>query len=140
MLHAVHTTLTHGGIMKTRNVVLLATAAALFGVAGCGGDIAKQIVSNEALRTQVMDVLVSHKDLALKTVDRFMANDTLRAAVVDQMLSNENAAKQVLIRIGTNPQALDMVMGVAVRDSAMRGHVVTLIKGVEMATQAQVKK
>ena len=121
--------------MKPRNVILLAAAATMFGVAGCGGDIAQQLVSNEQLRTQVMDALANHKDLALKTVDRFMVNDTLRSAVVDEMLNNENAAKQVLVRIGTNPQALDMVMGVAVRDSAMRGHVMTLLKGVEMATE-----
>ena len=121
--------------MKPRNVILLAAAATMFGVAGCGGDIAQQIVSNEQLRTQVLDVLASHKDLALKAVDKFMANDSIRTAVVDEMLNNENGAKQVLVRVGTNPQALDMVLGVAVRDSVMRGHVMTLLKGVEMATQ-----
>jgi hypothetical protein len=123
--------------MQTRNVILLVAASAVLGVAGCGGDISQQLVSNEQLRTQVIDVLASHKDLALKTVDRFMASDSVRSAVVDQMLNNENGAKQVLIRIGTNPEALDMVMGIAVRDSAMRGHVLTLLKGVEMATKAQ---
>ncbi len=121
--------------MKTRNVILAAVAVAAFGLAGCGGDVAKQLVSNEQLRTQVVDALAAHKDLALKTVDKFMANDSLRMAVVDQMLSNENGAKQVLVRIGTNPQALDMVLGIAVRDSAMHEHVMTLLKGMEMASK-----
>lgn len=123
--------------MKLKNMIVLAAAASALGIAGCGGDIADQVVSNEQVRSQVMDVLANHRDLALKTVDRFMVNDTLRAEVVDRMLANENGAKQVLVRIGTNPQALDMVLGVAVRDSAMRGHVLTLLKGVEMATQAK---
>jgi len=121
--------------MKPRNLILLSAAAAAFGLAGCGGDVAGQVVANEQLRAQVFDALASHKDLALKAVDRFMTNDTLRVAVVDEMLHNESGAKQVLVRIGTNPQALDLVMSVAVRDSAMRGHLLTLMKGVEMATQ-----
>lgn len=121
--------------MKRSNGILVVAAAAAFGLAGCGGDIAQQLVSNEQLRTQVMDALATHKDLALKTVDRFMTNDTLRTQVVDEMLKNENGAKQVLVRIGTNPQALDMVLGIAVQDSSLRAHVLTVLKGVEMASQ-----
>ena len=36
--------------------------------------------------------------------------------------------------IATNPDAFDMVLGAAVRDSAMRGHVLTLVKGIQMAS------
>jgi hypothetical protein len=123
--------------MKARNLFLALSAVPVIGLSGCGGNISQQIVTNEHFRSQVFDVIVAHKDLALKAVDRFMAVDSVRAAVVDHMLLNEEGAKQVLIRIGTNPQALDLAMGVAVRDSAMRQHVLTLMKGVEMMTQAK---
>ncbi len=125
--------------MKTRNV-MLAVALAAIGLAGCSTNLAQQVVSNEAMRTQVLDALATHKDLALKTVDRLMQTDSLRTAVIDEMLKNEEGAKQVLVRVGTNPQALDLVMGIAVRDTAMREHVLTLMKGVQMALDAQKKK
>jgi hypothetical protein len=120
--------------MNARNAVLAATAAMTLGIAGCAGDVSQQVVSNEQVRTQVLDALATHKDLALKTVDRLMASDSVRTAVVDEMLKNEEGAKQVLIRIGTNPAALDLVMSVAIRDTATREHVIGLAKGIEMAT------
>lgn len=123
--------------MKLRNILLLAAAAAAFSVAGCGGDVAKQLVSNEQLRTQVLDTIAQNKDLAFKAIDKMLASDSLRAEVVDHLLQNDAGAQQVLVRIGTNPQALDMVMNVAVKDSTMRGHLLTLMKGVEMASAAQ---
>ena len=43
------------------------------------------------------------------------------------------AAMQVLVRIGTNPDALDQVIGVAAKDSVLREHMFTLVKGMEMA-------
>ncbi len=125
--------------MKTRNV-MLAVALVAIGLAGCSTNLAQQVVSNEAMRTQVLDALATHKDLALKTVDRLMQTDSLRTSVIDEMLKNEEGAKQVLVRVGTNPQALDMVMGIAVRDTAMREHVLTLMKGVQMALDAEKKK
>jgi hypothetical protein len=123
----------HGGGMKARNVMLVAAAATAFGMAGCGSDVASQLQSNEQLRTQVLDTLASHRDLALKAVDRLMATDSLRSAVVDQVLRNEEGAKQVLVRIGTNPDAVDIVLGVAMKDSTVRGHVMTLLKGMQLA-------
>ena len=90
-------------------------------------------MSNEQLRGQVMDAIVTHRDVAMQAVDRLVGTDSLRAAVVDHLLRNDEVAKQVIVRIATNADAVDMVLGVAVRDSAMRVHVLTLVKGMQMA-------
>jgi len=79
-----------------------------------------------------MNAIAAHTDLSMQMLDKLMASDSLRVQVVDHMLQNENGAKQVLFRIATSPQAVEMVLGLAVRDSAMRGHVVALVHGMEM--------
>lgn len=119
--------------MTTKNTLFALFALLTLAVAGCGGDIAKQIVSNEQLRGQVMDVIAQNKTVALQAVDRILASDSLRATVVDHLLGNKDVAQQVIVRIATNPDAFDMVLEVAVRDTAMRGHVLTLVKGIQMA-------
>ena len=119
--------------MSTRKTTLALLAVVTL-AAGCSGDIAKQILSNEQLRGQVMDVIAQHKDVAFQAVDRIVASDSLRSSVVDHLLQNQEVAKQVLVRIGTNPGAFDMVMQIALRDTAMRGHVLTLVKGIQMAS------
>ena len=117
-----------------RRSTMLSTAVLALGLAGCGGDLASQLVGNEQLRNQVLGAIVAHKDIALQTVDRILASDSLRSQVVDHILQNDEVAKQVIVRIATNPSAFDMVMGAAVHDSSMRAHVITLVKGISMAS------
>ncbi len=119
--------------MTTKKSVLALLTLATLSAAGCGGDIAKQIGSNEQMRGQVMDAIAQNTPLAMQAVDRMMSPDSLRVAVVDHMLGNKDVAQQVIVRIATNPDAIDMVLGVALRDSTMRGHVLTLMKGMQMA-------
>ncbi|MBK7368614.1 MAG: hypothetical protein IPJ04_12080 [Candidatus Eisenbacteria bacterium] len=118
---------------RSRTILMLVAAAAI--TAGCNGDIGKQLASNELLRTQVFDALAANPQLAMQAIDRVVQGDTLRAQVVEHMLANDDIAKQVLVRIGTNPAALDMVVGIAAKDSTMRDHLVTLVKGIEMASK-----
>lgn len=102
---------------------------------GCNGDMARQLASNEQLRTQVFDAIAGDPKLALAAVDRLVQSDTLRAAVVEHLLTQDDVAKQVLVRIGTTPEALDMVVGIAAKDSTLRDHLVTLVRGIEMASK-----
>ena len=119
--------------MTIRKTVLALVAVALVAAGGCGTDVARQILTNEQLRGQVLDVIGSHRDLAMQVVDKIVGSDSLRAGVVDHLLHNDSVAKQVIVTIATNPDAMDMVLGAAVRDSAMKAHVLTLMKGVQMA-------
>ena len=120
--------------MKLRGMAALALTAATLALGGCGMDVGKQLVGNEQLRGQVMDALASHRELAMQAIDRFMASDSLRGMIVDHMLTNDSVAKQVLLRIATNANAFDIVLGAALRDSAMHTHYLTLVKGMEMAS------
>ena len=119
--------------MTIRRSVLALGAVAAIAAAGCGGDIAQQMLQNEQLRTQVVDAIGTHRALALQVVDRLVATDSMRVGVVDHLLHNDGVAKQVIVTIARNPDALDLVLGAAVHDSAMRVHVMTLFKGMQLA-------
>lgn len=121
--------------MTTKKTMLALLAVGTMAAAGCGGDIAQQILTSEQLRGQVMDVIAQHQDVALQAVDRIVASDSIRGVVVDHLLQNKDVAKQVVVRVATTPEAFDMVLSVALRDSAMRGHVLTLVKGIQMARE-----
>lgn len=109
--------------------------AAVMAVAGCGADVSKQIATNEQMRTQVFDAIAADQALAGQVVDKLMASDSTRIAIVDKMLTNDEVSKQVIVRVAMNPDAINMVIGTAVQDSAMRGHVMTLLKGIEMGSR-----
>lgn len=120
--------------MKRMRVAVM--LAAVLGVAaGCSADLAGQLVSNEQVRTKVFDTIAANKDLMGQMVSKLTSTDSTRIQLVDQLLANDEVAKQVIVRVGMNPNAIDMVLGVAVQDSAMRGHVMTLLKGMEMASK-----
>lgn len=120
---------------RIRVAVLLAAAVAV--AAGCSANLVGQLGTNEQLRTQVFDAIAANKDLTGGLLDKLMATDSTRISVVDKLLANDEVAKQVIVRVASNPDAIDLVIGTAVRDSAMRGHVITLLKGVEMASKTK---
>ncbi len=106
---------------------------------GCLGDVAQQVVKDPQVAGRIMDVIAGKREMALGMVDRLVSSDSLRTAVVDRMLENDAVSQQVLERIATNSNALDYVVQVAVQDPAMRDHLVSLVKGIEMASAAPAK-
>jgi hypothetical protein len=120
--------------MKHSRLAILAVAA-LVVVAGCSADVATQLTSNEQVRTQVFDAIAANPQLSGALVDKLMSADSTRIGTVDKMLANDEVAKQVIVRVAMSKDAMDLVIGAAVRDSAMRVHVITLLKGVEMASK-----
>lgn len=119
----------------TKWIAVVALAAIACLSAGCGADPAGQVATNPLVREHVADTLAAHRELAFKTVDRFLVSDTLRVMLVDHELQNDKVAQQVIWRIAHSPQAIDAVVQVAVEDTAMRAHLVTLLKGVEMGSR-----
>jgi hypothetical protein len=121
-------------MMKGTRMVFAASLA-VFVAAGCSVDVAKQLASNEQVRTQVLDAIASNPELTGQLLNKLTASDSTRIKLVDDLLQNEQVAQQVLVRVGMNPDAMNMVIGVAVQDSAMRGHVIALVKGIEMGAK-----
>ena len=114
-------------------------ATALLVLAGCGGDVATEIRTNAPLRDRVMDTFASNGALARQMTQRLVATDSLRLGVVETMLHDKSSAQYVLMRIGTNPDAVDLVLQTAASDSVGREHLMTLLKGMQMALKAGTK-
>lgn len=123
--------------MKRGRIVVMVAAVLALAAAGCAVDVPKQLATNEQLRTQVFDAIVANKDLTNQVLDRVLSADSTRVAAVDQLLTHDEVAKQVLYKVGTNKQALELVMGIAVQDSSTRDYLFAMLKGMEMASRKQ---
>jgi hypothetical protein len=125
-------------MMKRGTVVGAAIAATLL-VAGCAGDVATEIRTNAQVRDRVMGAIANDSALAQQMTSRLLANDSLRTRVVETMLRDSPSAQYVLARIGREPDAVDLVLQAAAADSVGRAHVMTLLKGMQMAMQANTR-
>ena len=114
-----------------RALVCLAFAAVL--AAGCAGDIAKQLVSDPNLQARVMETISGNSELAGQLIDRLLATDSTRTLVVDRLLTHGAATQSVMVGVARNSTMLDGVIALAVQDPAMKDHVLTLLKGMQMA-------
>ena len=111
-------------------------AALLLAVTSCAGDLATEIRTNAPVRERVMTAIVSDGAMAQQMTQRLLATDSLRTRVVETMLHDSQSAQYVLARIGHSPDAVDLVLQAAAADSAGREHVMTLLKGMQMAMKA----
>jgi hypothetical protein len=115
-------------------------AVSLLALAGCAGDVATEVRTNATLRDRVMGTIASDHALAQQMTERMLAADSMRAGVIEAMLHDKASAQYVLVRIGRNPDAVDLVLQVAAADSVGREHVMTLLKGMQMALKAGARK
>jgi hypothetical protein len=121
--------------MMTKSRALLAAclmaAAAL--TVGCGGDMVKQLMANPEMQGKVMDAITQNSGLASQMMDKFMANDSLRTMVITKVMANGGAAQSIMAAMSKDQTMIDGVLNVAVQDPAMKEHVMTLFKGMQMA-------
>jgi hypothetical protein len=113
--------------------VMLVGALGLIAVFGCAGDVAKMITSNAEMRDQVMTTISSHSDLAGAMVDKLLASDSTRTMILSKLMGNSSAMQSMMMGISRDPTMVDGVLNLAVQDSSMKSHVMTLLKGMQMA-------
>jgi hypothetical protein len=120
---------------KTRwTVVLVFAVSALLGL-GCAGDAAKQVMGDPALQAKVMDMISANQDAAGGMVDRMLSADSTRAMMIEKLVSSAGGAQAVMETVAGNPTLIDGAINIAVQDPAMREHVLTLVKGINMAAR-----
>ena len=118
--------------MMKRMFLFVALALTLGLVAGCGGDVVKQIMSNPEMKTKVMDAIAANQDMAGELMDRLMASDQTKTLVMDKVMANGDMTQAMMTRMAQNQTMVDGIMNMAVQDSTMRDHVMTLAKGMMM--------
>jgi Tfp pilus assembly major pilin PilA len=108
-------------------------------VAGCAGDIAGELGRNVQVRERVMGAIAADSALAGEMTSRLLGSDRQRQHVIEIVLADDRAAQYVLARIGRIPTAVDYVLQAAASDSAGREHLLTLLKGMQIAMRGAKK-
>jgi len=109
----------------------LMLAAVVMLAAGCGGDVAARLKTDVAFQTQVMGAFAENPELAGKMVDLLLAGNT-RPVVVERVLGNGTVVQDLMTKIAQDRTILDGVLNLAVQDTAMRSHILTLFTGMKM--------
>lgn len=120
--------------MKTTRLLAVAALAATL-AAGCSGDMVQQVLSKPETATQMIQAIAGNSDLAGQMVDQFLGADSTRTMLVERLLANPEAAQAVLGMVSKNQGMVEGVINAAVQDPAMRDHVLTLFKGMQMAAK-----
>jgi hypothetical protein len=120
---------------KTRWTVVLVVAVSVSLGLGCAGDVARQVMGDPALQGRIMDMISANPEAAGGMVDRMLGTDSTRAVMIEKLVSSAGGAQAVMEVVGRNQTLIDGAINVAVQDPAMREHVMTLIKGINMAAR-----
>ena len=99
--------------------------------AGCGGDVAQQLVRNPEYQGEVMAAMVGNDELAGKMLDQLISGPT-RGLVLTKVLGTAELVQGLMTRMAQDRTMLDGVLNLAVQDTAMRSHVMALFKGMQM--------
>ncbi len=110
---------------------VLVVAAALLG--GCGGDLGQQVMGNPAIQQKVMGMIAANSGTAGQMVDQLLASDSARVVLVDKLLASPHGSEASLGHVASHTTLLDGVLTRAMQDPAMKDHVLTLFKGMQMA-------
>jgi hypothetical protein len=128
-----HPFLKEESTMKWRNAILILFVSSLAGMAGCGGDMVKQMMTNAETKAKVMDAIVADPATAGEMVDRLIGTEATRGVVMERLMANGEMVQGIMGRIARDQTMVDGVLNMAVQDSIMREHVVTLFKGMQMS-------
>ncbi|HYM81967.1 MAG TPA: hypothetical protein VEY91_11245 [Candidatus Limnocylindria bacterium] len=111
-------------------LVVVASCSAL----GCGGtDLPNEMMSNPEMQAAVFDRIATDRELAGRMVDKLMATDSTRTWVMDRLMTGEGA-QALMVRAARDRTMLDGILNLAVQDSSTRDHVMTLFRGMQMAS------
>jgi len=116
---------------RTRLLLLAAGALCLTMTSGCG-DPVDRLLASDAQRTQLWDTVAGSPDLSGQVVDRLLGADSTRAALLDRVMGSGGARQAVLMRVATDRSLMEGTIHFAVQDAAMRAHLMTLFRGMEM--------
>ena len=119
--------------MKPLEIRAALGAALCLLAASCAMDVPHMMKTDANLQDQVMATIVADSALAGKMAAQLLTVGPTRDSMLDQVMSNGDAAQQVMMMVAKDRTRLDAVLGLAVQDSTMKQHVLTLLKGMQMA-------
>jgi hypothetical protein len=118
--------------MESRSKLVAMMALALLG-AGCAMDVPRMMKADANVQSQVMSAIGADSTLAGRMVDQLLGGESTRKMLLDQVMANGDAAQGLMMMVAQDETRLDAVLGLAMQDSSTKAHVMTLLKGMQMA-------
>jgi|RhiMetdeSRZDD1v2_1073273.scaffolds.fasta_scaffold600416_2 hypothetical protein len=118
--------------VRWRGPALATAALGLVAALGCSGDVNKLLTSNPEMQSQIMGAISADSALAGRMIDQLMTKDGTRTLLMEKVFANGQAKQDVMSAVARDQTMIDGVLNLAVQDSSMRNHVMTLFKGVQM--------
>ena len=115
-----------------RILLLVALGALSLALVGCG-DPVHRMLADPASRAKLFEAIGADSTLTRELADRLLVEDPSRSLVFERLLAIGEARQALLVAVARDRMLLDGVIQFAVQDTAMRGHVLTLFKGMQMA-------
>lgn len=116
-----------------KRMLLLAIVGLLsLAAQGCG-DAVHRMLADPASRSKLFQAIGADSSLTREAADRLLAEDGSRSLVFERLLGMGEARQALLVDVARDRMLLDGVIQFAVQDTAMRGHILTLFKGMQMA-------
>jgi hypothetical protein len=124
------------GEPSMRRITLgLLMGVALVAMFGCGGDVVKTVTSDAALEARVMGAITADPAMTGRMVDQLLASEPARAVLLEKLMANGDAVQTVMTQFAKDETRIDGILSLAVQDSSMKAHVMTLLKGMQMGAK-----
>lgn len=105
---------------------------------GCGGrDPLESIRAGGDARAQTLGAIVADSALTAAVTDTLLDDPRSREILVDRVVNDGEAMQSLMAKIARNPAAVDGIVGLAVQESTMKAHVLTLLRGIQIGEGAQ---
>ena len=117
----------------TRVGVVVVLAMCAMAAGGCGNPV-DRLLATDAQRARLWAAIAARPQLSQELVDYLVSTDSTRSALIDRLLVNGGARQVVLTRVAQDRALMDGTIHFAVQDSSMRDHVMTLFRGMQMAS------
>lgn len=114
----------------TRTVLAIALLAAA--MVGCAGGVTRRMASDAVLRGHIQEAIAADRTMAAE-MEKLMASDSTRSVAVERAFANPDGAREIMLAVARDRERFDGVLALAVQDTAMRDHALTLFRGMEMA-------
>jgi hypothetical protein len=88
--------------------------------------------TNPQMRERVTEVMSVDSTLSGPLLDRIMQSDSTQSFLIRRVLGNASTVQALMLHMASDRTMVDGILNVAVQDSGMRDHVVTLIDGMRM--------
>jgi hypothetical protein len=112
--------------------VAFAFVALGWALSSCASDPGMLVKTNEEARGKIMAAIASDSALVARMADTLLQEGGAREVMIDKMAANGEAMQILMAKLARDPTAIDGIIGLAVPESTMKEHVLTLLKGIEI--------